>query len=266
MDLKLIVPGLLLIGGAVYFLQPESKPAEVVTAATPEAEASGISPLRPLGGRRGKVYDGTNPEVLRTRNVTGYHFASPAILREGDKMAIVTDMVNGIGPDNARGMPTELQAITAPADCAYQRPWPGDQVAAVHLYGGGAPSNAHLYTDHLVARAALRGLRHHKDRRGVDVTDNSSIVEMPESSGLRQVDVVVNMPGAPVHLVLQDRAGGVLWNLLPTVDTRLGQVTVLSGGYSGVVNLPKGTALQGENLSPRSSCSGGNYPVEPPPP
>lgn len=270
MDPKLILPGLLLIGGAVFFLQPDpdaGPPANARATATSADPASprAAPPRLTRAERQAQKYDGTNPEVLRRKELAGLHYTSPAMLRRDNAIGIVTDLVEGIAPDNATAMPAALQAIARPADCAYAVPRPGEQRASLHLYSGGAPSNAHLYSDRTVVRAALDGLLYHKDRRGVEISDNASIVEMPENTALRQVDVVVNLPGAPVFLVLQDRAGGVLWNLLPLPGTVLSQVTVLSGGWSGVVNLPAGATLQGENLAAAESCSRGMPPVEPPP-
>lgn len=265
MDPKLILPGLLLIGGAVFYLQPKP-PSELPASASAPASRPDTSLLR-LGmiETQAPRYDGSNPEVLRRKELAGLHYASPAILRQAEGIGIVSDLIDGIGPENAQAMPAALQAIAAPADCAYVKPRPGDQVASVHLYSGGEPSNAHLYSDRTVVRAALNGLLYHKDRRGVEITDNASIVEMPETTALRQVDVMVNLPGAPVFLVLQDRAGGVLWNIQPTPGTSVSQVTVLAGGWSGVVNLPPDAGLQGENLAAETSCSRGMHPVEPPP-
>lgn len=275
MDAKLILPGILLIGGAVFFLRPDPpRPThEAVVEApksreqrTAEAIVRGSIAGAHKAGRKEPVYDGTNPEVLRRKELAGFVYRSPAMVRAGDGFALVTQVLSGIDPDSPRGLPAALHPVAVPADCAWRRPGPGDQVATVHTHTGGPYTNAHAYDDALVAQAALRGLREHKARRGTAVTDNGFIVELPPGTALRQVDVVVNLPGAPVFLTLQDARGGVLWNLQPMPGTTLSQVTLLSGGHSGVANVPEGVAVQGQTLTGRASCAGGLKPVEPPPP
>lgn len=268
MDLKMIIPGVLLIGGAIFFLQPEQKEAHEAVVDVPKSAERQISDAivrgSTMGGRRDKPYDGSNPEVLRRKELAGMIFYSPALARGGNEFGIVTKVLSGITADSPGGMPAALAAVPAPTDCNFTRPSLGDQVAGVHTYDGGPVTNAHAYTEATVTRAALRGLREQKSSQGRKITDNGSIIDVPET-GLRQIDVVVNMPGTPVFLTLQDRGGGVLWNLQVLPGTSLSHVTLLSGGHSAVANLPEGVAVQGASLSASDSCSRGAYPVEPPP-
>lgn len=276
MDPKLIIPGVLLIGGAIFFLQPDktAKPeTHEAVVNVPKSQNERLTDAIVAGsiagpvmaGRGEKPYDGTNPEVLRRKELAGFVYRSPALVKADGNFGIVSKVISGITPDSPAGMPSALMAIAAPVDCQFAKPAPGDQVAGVHTYSGGPVTNAHAYSDATVAKAALRGLREHKGRHGRDVTDNASIVHMP-GTALRQIDVVINKPGAPVFLTLQDRGGGILWNLQPLPGTVLSHVTLLSGGSSAVANLPDGVGLLGASLSGEGSCSRGAYPVEPPPP
>lgn len=268
MDPRMIFAGVALIGGAVWYMgnqKPDPLPETTTQSLAVKSEMVAAGARDPGKRNRNKVYDGTNPEVLRKKELAGYVYHTPALLRQDGSHAIVAEAVDGLEPARVGLTPAGLQPIEAPADCAWRIPRPGEQVAGVVTYGGGLETAVHAFSDARIAKAAMDGLIEHKKARGARVADNASIPELPKNTALRMVDVVVNLPGDPVFLALQDVYGGVLWNLLPAEGTTLAAVVVLSGGSSGVVNLPEGTVLQGQNLRRDESCSQGKHPVDPPP-
>ena len=267
MDPKAIFVMLGLIGGAVWYLGTQGNPPLAPEKTAAVGLTQGMTAATPTGkATRGKKdYDGTNPEVLKQSTLQGDLFHSPALVRVGGSHAIVTEAVSGLSPAAATALPAALVPVAAPTDCTWRRPRPGDQVAGVYAMAGGPETPVHAYSDARIARAALKGLQEQKKTRGARVAANDDIPTLPPGTALRLVDVVVNLPGAPVFLTLQDRAGGILWNLLPAPGTQLAQVTLLSGGASGVANLPPGVPVQGQNLTPDTSCAGGRHPVDPPP-
>lgn len=267
MDPKAIFVMLAAIGGAIWYMGARDKPALTPEKVAAVGLTGQMTAATPTGkpAKRKKDYDGTNPEVLKQSTLQGDLYLSPALVRPTGAHAIVTQAVSGLTPAAATALPSALVPVAAPADCVWRAPRPGDQVAGVYAMAGGPETPVHAYSDARIARAALKGLLEQKKTRGARVASNEDIPELPPGTALRLVDVVVNLPGAPVFLTLQDRAGGILWNLLPAPGTQLGAVTLLSGGASGVANLPAGVPVQGQNLTPDTSCAKGMHPVEPPP-
>lgn len=257
MDPKLIFGSLLIVGAGIWQLSQNPNPSiplpRIPVADMADSGNAGLNPFK----RTRKDYDGTNAEALRKPGLQGVVYLSPAIVLADDQMAIVTEVVDGFPPDGARGVPAELSILVPPQDCALRRPQPGEQVHTVSLAAGGAAANLHAYSEEWLVKAVIRGLVAHKKTLGQSITDTASIPDYPKRTAMQVADLVVNLPGDPVHLVLQSRAPNVLWNLLPADGTTLSHVTLLTTGAAGVANLPEGTTLDAVDPAASRACGGG---------
>lgn len=221
MEPKLILPTLVALGAAFFYLSDNQK------FAMPNL-GLGLGMVRDLNG-----------------NVIGAVNASTPVLRaEGEPVALGS-LVDGIDTGTIAGAPAEIKLISMVAGCDVTRPAPGQRVAAVMAEPGELQTRIYSYDDDEFARSAAYDLQrvYGPGSDGLANLKRMNIGPMTDLS-LTAVNVIVPPGPEPVYLVLKDQFGSILWNILPMPGAKVEQVTLLTTGNGGVVNMPAGAFLQ----------------------
>ncbi len=222
MEPKLILPTLVALGVGFFYLSGNQK-----------FELPNVGPL--LGATN--MADGS----------AWYASASgeSAVLQpSGDPIAL-GQLAEGINATSISAPPLEIRLLTAMPDCGVTPPDAGQRVAPVLAQPSVLPTQIYSYDDNEFARSAAYEMNRVMNRGGKILADLKKLNLDPMSNSAMDLVTVVVPPGPePVYLVIKDQFGGIVWNILPMPGATVAQVTLLSGGYSGVVNLPEGARLE----------------------
>ncbi|MES2142837.1 MAG: hypothetical protein V4516_00395 [Pseudomonadota bacterium] len=225
MEPKLIVPTLLGLGAAFFFLSGNQS-----------------FEMPNLGLGLGMVTD-------MNGNVVGAVNAKTPVLQAGGEPVAMGDLVDGIVSGAITAAPAELRLIKMTEGCSITRPAAGQRVAAVMAKPADLRSQIYSYDEDEFARAAAYDLQRVLGQGNADLARLKRLNVGPMTDlSLSVVNVIVPPGPDPVYLVLKDQFGGILWNILPMPGAKVEQVALLSVRSGGVVNLPEGAYLQVPDL------------------
>jgi hypothetical protein len=221
MEPKLILPTLVALGAAFFYLSDNQK-----------------FEMPNLGLGLGMVTD-------MDGNPIGAVNASTPVLRADGEPVALGDLVDGIATREISGAPAEIKLISMMTGCDITRPAPGQRVAAVMAEPAELQTSIYSYDDNEFARSAAYDLQrvYGPGSEGLASLKRMDIGPMVDLS-LTAVNVIVPPGPEPVYLVVKDQFGRILWNILPMPGAKVAQVTLLTTGSGGVVNLPEGAFLQ----------------------
>lgn len=222
MEPKLILPTLVVLGGAFFYLSDNQ------------------SFKMPDLGLGGMVTD-------LNGNVIGAVNGATPVMHSGSELLVIAlgDLVEGIDTATISGAPAEIKLISMVADCAITKPMPGQRIADVIAEPGALPTQIYSYDDDEFARSAAYALQRLYGPGKADLAGLKQLHVGPMSDmSLTSVNVIVPPGPEPVYLVINDKSGGILWNILPMPGATVEHVTHLTTGNGGVVNLPEGATLQ----------------------
>jgi hypothetical protein len=223
MEPKLILPTLVVLGAAFFYLSGNQ------SFNMPNLGLGGVSDMN--------------------GNVIGAVSASTPVLRaDGDPVALGS-LVDNIDTKTISGAPAEIRVIDMVAGCAVTKPAPGQRVVSVTANPDDLRTSIYSYDDDEFARAAAYDLQrvYGQGRSELAGLKHLNIGPMNDLS-LSAANVIVPPGPDPVYLVLEDQFGGNLWNILLMPGAKVAQVTLLTTGNGGVVNLPAGAILQVPDL------------------
>jgi hypothetical protein len=241
MEPKLILPTLLALGVAFFYLSGDKK-----------IELPGVGPLLSATN----MADGTPWFASAAPD-------SPVLQAVGDPVPL-GQLVDGVDAASISGPPAELQLITMAEDCVVTKPAAGQRVVPIMAQPSEVLTQIYSYDDDEFARVAAYEMDRVMSRGGEILADLNKLILNPRSNSSLDLITVIIPPGPePVYLVLKDQNAGNVWNILTMPGATLDHVVLLAGGYSGVVNLPATTTLEVPNIG-SGACGGFHRVIEEP--
>ncbi len=175
--------------------------------------------------------------------------AEGSVLTESGPPLAMTQLVDGIDAGSISAAPGEIRLIEAVANCAVTRPSAGQRIAPIMAEPSTLQTQIYSYDDDEIARSAAYAMERVLTRGGKVLSGLKDLnFEVRNTLALDLVTVIVPPGPEPVYLILKDQSGGIVWNILPMPGANVAHVTLLGGGYSGVVNLPEGAVLEVADL------------------
>lgn len=161
---------------------------------------------------------------------------SPALPSDAPPQAFLTGF-----PGHGTPVPPSSVLMMEPSSaCAGPPPSPPEVLVDLRVDRGAAPAGLATLNDAELMAETLDWLR--RAKRPGAVRDLPP--EVAALHPLTRVDVAVTRTGAPLHLVLQSRDGGVLWALHKAPGVRIARITVVGASASGLVDPDPGVPVR----------------------
>lgn len=144
-------------------------------------------------------------------------------------------------PEHGTPVPPSSVLMMEPSSaCAVPPPSPSEVLVDLRVDRGAGPAGLATLNDAELTAETLDWLR--RAKRPGAIRDLPP--EVAALHPLTRVDVAVTRTGAPLHLVLQSRDGGVLWALHKAPGVRIARITVVGASASGLVDPDPGVPVR----------------------
>lgn len=219
----------IVLGAMVYVIRtPEIRDRLLPASATAFLKQQGV--LAAVGAPDGAGRTGTTPQDFLIVTGDGLVADGPIAAGAGDQPVFITDVLSGHSLTPGLDIPAEITTICPILGCRPTRPQPGTVIGHVTAMRSPLTLALTTYSEADLAAAVQNYVDDYR-KFGADTP--------PPSGGPRfEVhDVAVTKTGAPVYLVLENRAGNRIWNIHLAEGARIERVVLLGGNQSGVANL-----------------------------
>lgn len=160
----------------------------------------------------------------------GLKAIGPVAARAGNAAVFISQIITGYTTGVGQDIPAEITTIRPIMGCALTPPQPSSRIGHVAAGPSGVDLAVMTYNDtHLAAEV----------QAFVNVYRETGSPEayVEDRPAFETYDVAVTERGAPVYLVLENRAGARIWNIHPAAGVQIERVILLGGAQAGVANL-----------------------------